>query len=153
MAWHAGTIGSQCAIPSRNVARGLCAAVIRPSVLRVSRAPRARRVGRWIGDAGSGIVIEVGPVSTTTRIIPRIIQAGSVGRSWRHAITPVVPAPADPARGEPAALVGPADELAAPPVKPPLLPPPPCAKATDEVKVRVSASAAALFILSSQDSS
>jgi len=85
---------------------------------------------------------------------PELFKPAALAGPGGTPLTPVGPAPAEPARGEPAALVGPADELAAPPVEPPLLPPPPpppCAKATDEVKVRVSASAAALFILISQE--
>jgi hypothetical protein len=86
-------------------------------------------------------------------LLPELFNPAALAGPGGTPLTPVVPAPADPARGEPAALVDPVDEFAAPPPDElPLLPPPPpppCTKATDEARVNVTASATVLFILTS----
>jgi hypothetical protein len=58
--------------------------------------------------------------------LPELLRPPALAGPDGTPLTPAVPAPADPAFGEPAALPLPADgPLAAPPALPPLLPPPP----------------------------
>src|SRR5215831_1009320 len=83
--------------------------------------------------------------------LPELFNPAALAGPGGTPLTPVVPAPAEPARGEPAGLVAPVELAAPPPDELPLLPPPPCAKATDEARANVIASATVLFIIISQD--
>jgi hypothetical protein len=81
--------------------------------------------------------------------LPELLRPPALAGPDGTPLTPAVPAPAEPALGEPAAVPEPADgPLAAPPALPPLAPPALCAnEPAGNIKIASAAIAAAVNVL------
>jgi hypothetical protein len=98
------------------------------------------------GDGGEASLLEFpAPLGSLPELFSPPTLAGPDGTP----LTPAVPAPAEPAFGEPAALPVPAEgPLAAPPVLPPLAPPALCANETvGDVSIAIAANMAVKDVL------
>src|SRR3954466_9950045 len=98
---------------------------------------------------GGGGVASLDELPAPLGSLPELFRPPAFAGPDGTPLTPDVPAPADPALGEPTALPLPAEgPLAAPPALPPLAPPPPCAWGIiGKVKIAIAVIAAVTDVL------